>query len=101
MTTVQPEDAARLAPQVLLEIAKSAALAPEIPILLIEIAELPILLNVTVCGVPVEPRETLPHERLLGVTRTPATKQPARVRAMRKFATRSKLPAQCGLTMFR
>jgi len=99
MVTVQLDDAARLAPQVLLEIAKSAASAPEIAILVIEIAEAPILLNATLCGVLVEPRGTLPHERLLGSTRTPATPQPVNVRTIRRIGGRSRLSAQCRPTV--
>jgi hypothetical protein len=92
--TVQLADAARLAPQVLLEIRKSPALVPEIPMLPIEIAELPMLFRVTVFGVPDEPRATLPQARLLGEMRTPSTRQPVKPRRLRKrIAQRSRLPA--------
>jgi len=92
--TVQFEEPARVAPQVLLAMAKSPALAPDTPMLLIEIGELPILLKVTGMGVPVEPRATLPHTRLRGSTRTPATRQPVRVTARRRTVASNKPPTR-------
>jgi hypothetical protein len=65
--TVQLEDAARVAPHDLLEIAKSAELAPEIPILLTLIATKPVL-SVTDCNGPVEPTAVVAKERLAGAT---------------------------------
>ncbi|MGC1424441.1 MAG: hypothetical protein WA815_18950 [Terracidiphilus sp.] len=94
IVAVQLEEAARLALQVLLEIAKSPAFVPEIPILLIAIGEVPMLFRVTAFGVPVEPKATLSHARLLGSMRTPATTQPASIRTLRKIEARSKLPAR-------
>jgi len=101
IVTVQLEEAARLPPQVLLEIAKSPALAPEIPILLIAVGEVPMLLKVTAFGVPLEPKATLPHTRLLGSMRTPTTKQPDRVRTMKRIVAGSKLTTRFLLTVLR
>ena len=101
IVTVQLEEAARLAPQVLLEIAKSPALAPENPILLIAIGEVPMLLRVTAFGFPVEPKATLPHTRLLGSMRTPTTMHPVKVRTTRRIVARSKLTARFQLTVLR
>jgi hypothetical protein len=94
IATVQLEEAARLSPQVLLAIAKSPAFAPEIPMLVIAICEVPTLLTVTTFGVPVEPKATLLHTRLRGATRTPTTRQPVKGRRMRKIIARRKLRAQ-------
>ena len=94
IVTVQFEEAARLVPQVLLEITKSPAFVPEIPMLLIATGEVPMLLRVTMLGVPVEPTATLPHARLLGSMRTPTTRQPATARTMRQIVAGSRLPAQ-------
>jgi len=101
IVTVQLEEAARLPPQVLLEIAKSPALAPEIPILSIAVGEVPMLLKVTAFGVPLEPKATLPHTRLLGSMRTPTTKQPDRVRTMKRIVAGSKLTTRFLLTVLR
>jgi len=101
IVTVQLEEAARLPPQVLLEIAKSPALAPEIPILLIAIGEVPMLLKVTAFGFPVEPKATPPHTRLLGSMRTPTTKQPDKVRTMKRIVAGSKLIARFRVTVLR
>jgi hypothetical protein len=101
IVTVQLKEAARLAPQVLLEIAKSPALVPEIPILSIAVGEVPMLLKVTAFAVPLEPKATLPHTRLLGSMRTPTTKQPDRVRTMKRIVAGSKLTARFLLTVLR
>jgi len=101
IVTVQLEEEARLEPQFSLEIAKSSGLVPEIPILLIEISEVPMLLKVTTFGVPVEPKGTLPQTTLLGSIRTPLTKQPVKVRTKRKIVARSKLTARFLLTVHR
>ena len=99
IVAVQLEEAARVAPHVLLEIAKSPALVPEIPMLLIASGESPMFLSVTALGVPVEPTVTLLHTRLLGSMRTPTTRQPDRARTARRIVAGSKLPAQLRLTM--
>ena len=65
------DEAASFAPQVLVEIVKSLAFAPEIVILRMVIAEVPTFLSVTVCGSEVDSIETLPKERVWGVTSTP------------------------------
>jgi len=72
----QSEEAARLVPQVLLDISKSPAFAPEIAMLLIAIDEVPMLLRVTVFGDPCDPIFTSPQVRLRGSMRTPATTHP-------------------------
>lgn len=87
--TLQLEDAARIAPQVLLEIRKSPAFVPEMAILLIAIVEVPRLVNMMELGVPEDPRATLCHTRLFGVIRTPATRQPVR-KLRKRLAVRSK-----------
>jgi len=63
MPTVQLAEGARVEPQVLLEMAKSAALAPVTETLLIEIAEVPLFSSVAVCGAVVVPRLTIPKLR--------------------------------------
>jgi hypothetical protein len=65
--TVQLEDAARVAPHDLLEMAKSAEFAPEIPILLTLIATGPVL-SVTDCNGLVEPTAVVAKDRLAGAT---------------------------------
>jgi hypothetical protein len=62
MPTVQLAAGARLVPHVLLEMAKSAALAPVTETLLIAIAEAPLFCSVAVCGAVVVPRLTMPKE---------------------------------------
>jgi hypothetical protein len=74
--TAQVEEPASLAPQVLVEIVKSPAFAPETVMLRTVIAEVPTFLSVTVCGSEVDSIETLPKERVWGVTSTPDEKQP-------------------------
>jgi hypothetical protein len=81
--TVQLEDPASTEPQVWLEMAKSVALEPEMAMLVIEIFEVLMFLSFTVCGSLVERRETLPKERLWGVTSTPDTRQPVCCKARR------------------
>lgn len=66
IVTVQLEEPARLAPHVLAEIAKSAALVPETMMLLIAIRDVPRFVRATDWGVPLEPRATSPHARALG-----------------------------------
>lgn len=82
--TLQLEDAARVALQVLFEIKKSAALVPETATPLIAIGELPRLVKVTAFGIPDDPRFTPPHTRLLGSIRTPTTRQPVTQYTFRK-----------------
>ena len=82
--TLQLEEAARVAPQVLLEIEKSPAFDPEIAMLSIATAEVPRLVRVTVLGVPDDPSATSPHTRFWGSIRTPATKQPVTQNTFRK-----------------
>lgn len=84
IATEQLEEAARVAPQVLLVIAKSPVLVPEIAMLPMLICDVPIFDRVMDCGAPCEPRATSPHVRLRGSIRTPATRQPARLTAMRE-----------------
>jgi hypothetical protein len=65
--TVQLDLAVRVDPQVLAEIEKSLAFAPEMATLLMEAADVPSLVSVTACAFPADPTGTLAHERLLGV----------------------------------
>jgi len=65
--TVQLAEAAKVAPHVLLEIAKSLELAPVTETLLIEIAVAPLFCNVAVWGAEVDPRLTMPKERADGL----------------------------------
>jgi hypothetical protein len=100
MVTVQLEEAARVAPQVLLEITKSPALAPEIAMLPMAICEVPMLEMVTDWGVPLEPSATLPHASIRGSIRTPATRQPAREKTRReRNTTQSRERARVRLTV--
>jgi hypothetical protein len=59
---------AKLAPQVLLEIKKSAALAPPTRMLLITIAAVPLFVRVIGFGPPVCPTATLTQFKLAGLT---------------------------------
>lgn len=68
MVTVQLASAARLDPQVLLAIAKSAALVPAIATLLMVIEAEPPFVNVTDLGAPTLPSGTLAQLRLAGLT---------------------------------
>ena len=68
MFTVQLPEPARVAPHVLLEMAKSAAPVPEIMMLLMLRAVEPPLLSVTDCGELVEPMIVAVNVRLAGVT---------------------------------
>jgi hypothetical protein len=68
MVTVQLALAARLDPQVLLAIEKSAALVPAIATLLMVIEAEPPLVNVTDLGAPTLPSGTLAQLRLAGLT---------------------------------
>src|ERR1017187_628779 len=68
MVTVQLALAARLDPQVLLAIVKSAAFVPEIATLLRWIETEPPLVNVTDLGAPTLPSGTLAQLRLAGLT---------------------------------
>ena len=68
MVVVQLALAARLDPQVLLAIVKSAALVPEIATLLMVIEAEPPLVNVTDFGAPTLPSGTLAQLRLDGLT---------------------------------
>jgi hypothetical protein len=97
MATLQLDDPARLLPHVEFEIAKSPASAPDIAVLLIEIADVPRLLSVTVCAAPVEPRATLPQLRLSGLTRAPTTTQPVKLITHSKRAALRSKPVACVL----
>ena len=66
--TLQVALAARLDPQVLLEMMKSAALAPVIAMPLMEIETEPPLVSVTVFAAPTLPTATLAQLRLEGLT---------------------------------
>lgn len=63
---VQLDPAASVPPQVLAGIEKSLAFAPETAMLLIEAADVPSLLSVTICALPADPTRTLVHETLFG-----------------------------------
>jgi hypothetical protein len=78
---------------------KSVALVPDMPILLIVIADEPMLLRVTGVGVPVEPSATLPHTTLRGSTRTPTTRQPVKGSDKRRTTERNKLPGCFRMTI--
>ena len=68
--TMQLAPAARLAPQGLFEMEKSAAFAPVKAMLeMVSVAE-PVLVNVTVCGLVVTPTMTFPKDKLAGVRTT-------------------------------
>jgi len=68
--TEQLVDAARLAPQVLLGIVKSAAFVPDTAMLLIVIATVVPLCSVTGIDTPLEVVLTLPNARVVGLTVT-------------------------------
>ena len=68
MLTVQLAEPARLVPQVLAEIAKSAASAPAMTILLILMAAVPPLLKVTAWAAVVEPTAVDANVRVPGET---------------------------------
>ena len=92
-TTVAPQldPANKVVPQVVVEIKKSPALAPDIAILMAMFDELSFV-TVTCCAFPDPPTGTLDQERVEGVTFTPETEtqpvsssaQPARSRQRRK-----------------
>ena len=65
---LQVADGAKLAPQVLPEIAKSPAFVPEIEILFTFNATVPAFVNVRVCGELIVPTASTEKERLVGVT---------------------------------
>jgi hypothetical protein len=69
--TVHVPEPARLAPQVLAEIAKSPAFGPEMAMLLMLIEALPALLMVTDCGEVVPPTAVFAKVMLAGVSVTP------------------------------
>jgi hypothetical protein len=80
MAAMQLADAARLAPHVLLEIVKSAALLPVIAMLLTVIAAGPLFVNVADFGAPVCPSDTLTQLILDGLAETlPVAAVPAAV----------------------
>jgi hypothetical protein len=64
--TVQSADAARLVPQVLLNIVKSAASVPDKAMLLMVIAPVPPFVSVTAFWAPSSPTATLTQLRLVG-----------------------------------
>jgi hypothetical protein len=66
--TVQLDKAARLVPQILLEIAKSPAFVPEMAMLLMLSAVLPLFVRVVVFAPPILPSVTLAQVRLVGLT---------------------------------
>lgn len=68
MLTVQDAEAARLVPQVLAEIAKSAALVPEIEMPAMAMAAVPVLLNVTDWAGLVDPSVVAAKAKLDGAT---------------------------------
>ncbi len=68
MLTVQAAEPARLAPQVLAEMAKSLGFVPDSPTLLIVIALVPPLVRVTVWAVRVVPTVVAGKVRLVGET---------------------------------
>jgi len=68
MVAVQLAPAARLAPQVLVEIRKSAEFVPPTTMLLIVIAEAPLFVRVIAFGPPVCPTATLTQFKLVGLT---------------------------------
>src|SRR5579863_1514126 len=72
MLTVQPDPLARLAPQVLAEMAKSAGLVPDVAMLLILIAATPPLVSVTDCAAVVEPTSVAVKVRVVGATLAPS-----------------------------
>lgn len=72
IVAVQVPDAARLVPQVLLEMLKSLPFVPEIPMLLMLIVLAPLLVSVTGFVPPLAPTATVPHARLDGPTVAPA-----------------------------
>ena len=77
---VQLPDAARLFPQVWVEMAKSPAFVPEIAMLLIEIDDVRPLVNVDDIAALVDPTVTLPNAIDVGLTETvPLVKVPSPV----------------------
>jgi len=70
IVTEQLADAARLAPQVLLWIWKSAAFVPETAMLLMVIEAVVPLCSVTGIDAPLEVVLTLPNDRVVGLTVT-------------------------------
>jgi hypothetical protein len=79
MVTEQLDEAIKVDPQVLLEIAKSDAFVPVMAILLMEMADVPVLLNVTDFGELVEPIATFANVTLVGDTDTPPVLDPVAV----------------------
>ena len=78
MLTEQLLELARLAPQVLAEIPKSEAFAPEMAILLIAMVLAPPLLSITDCAAVVEPTVVTANARLDGATVTVVVPVPLR-----------------------
>src|SRR6266568_3815869 len=76
MLIVQPVDAARLLPHVLLAIVKSPGFVPVKEMLLIVIAELVLLASVAVCDALVEPTLTDPNEKDVGLMETVLLRTP-------------------------
>lgn len=68
MVAVQVSDTARLEPQVLLVILKSPGSAPEVAMLLIVMAVVPLLVSVTGFGPPPTPTSTYTQLRVVGLT---------------------------------
>lgn len=100
-TTVAPqlEPAKRVAPQVVFEIKKSPALAPDMVMLMAIVDELSFV-TVTCCELPDAPTGTPDQEREVGVTLTPETEmQPvsSRATAARSRPARKALGAFCAL----
>jgi hypothetical protein len=79
MVTEQLDEAIKVEPHVLLVIAKSDALAPVMAMLLIVMADVPLLLNVTDFEELVEPIATLAKVTLVGDTDTPPVLEPVAV----------------------
>jgi hypothetical protein len=73
---VQLAEAARLAPQVLVEILKSPAFVPAMATLLMVIEVVPRFFSVVVCDALVDPTFTLPKARLAGLTEAPVVDEP-------------------------
>lgn len=79
MVAVQLAPAARLAPQVLVEIRKSAEFVPPTTMLLIANAEAPLFVSVMTFGPPVCPTATLAQFKLAGLTAAEPDPPPAPV----------------------
>ena len=94
MFAVQLAEAARLAPHVLLKMVKSPGLVPEMAMLLMVMAVVPLLVSVTAFCAPAPPTGTAAQLRLVGETVAAMHATPWKTRSARNIRS-ARAPTIC------